>query len=76
MNTQQIKNLSNRLCIKDNCDGFLRESVDAHENEILRCNKCHSFIFLADADMLLIDYQLYEISNQDVESNLKKLNNL
>ena len=76
MNTQQIKNLANRICIKDNCSGFLRESVDAHKNEILRCNKCHNFINLADVDMILINYEVDSLEEQDVDSNLKELNNL
>ena len=76
MNNIQIKNLANRLCIKDNCDGFLRESVDAHKNEILRCNKCHHFLYLNEVDMLLINYEVDKLIEQDVDVNLRELNNL
>jgi hypothetical protein len=75
MNQQQIKNLAKRLCIKNNCKGFLKESIDSKKNQILRCIKCHHFLYLDEVEMLLVNYEVDEILDHDSDDNLKALNN-
>jgi hypothetical protein len=69
-----IDKLKKRLCIKDDCSGYLFESHDKYKNEILRCKECHGFVNRQDADIMILREDEYV--SQDEVDNMEELNNL
>jgi len=69
MNTEKFKK---RKCAKSGCSGKLNLTHDHNGIDIMRCDKCHNFIFKDDFDIIVKQEDIRD----DVVINLEGLNRI